>query len=234
MTERSEAEMIALERRNYRRRLALTISYLVLGGVFATAVLTATAGLGRSPWPFRLTSQQSVVVITAGIVLLFAVSLALMLRFRPPKGVSTERMRLLRADDLQRRAVRGLLWKCGFLAIGTLNPIFQLRWGHRPDWWSTLLFCGMMLFVAHGLITGLGLDASNLAKPLDDELTREHRRRALARSYPYIIGACIAAYLACFDDPSRVFWVFPLALMFSVLLPAGLFAFWELRAIRGD
>jgi hypothetical protein len=234
MTEMTEGEMIALERRNYRRRLASTIVAIFVAGAFATAVATATEGMGRSPWPFRLTPAQSVVIIAIGFVLAFGVHFAVMLRFRAPRGASTQRMRLLRADDLQERAVRGLLWRCGFLFLGGFNLILQLHRSSGPQWGSAVIFSGVLFFVVHGLVTGIGLDASNLARPLNDELTREHRRRALARSYPFIMAAFAAAYFACFDEPSRAFWVFPLALTFSALLPAGLFAFWELQATRGD
>jgi hypothetical protein len=234
MTEPTEAEIIALERRNYRRRFALILITVFLVAVGAVALFANTEGFSASPHPRRLSLVQAVAIGTIGYVLIFGTAFAIMRRFRPPRSAVTARMRLLRADDLQRRAVRGLLWLSGFLVIGMLNAIRYHYWEPRPEWFSALMFCGGLFFVVQGLVTGIGLDASNLAKPLNDELTRAHRRRALASSCPAIIAAFAAAYLACFGDPSRVFWVFPLALTFSALLPVGLFAFWELRAAHGD
>jgi hypothetical protein len=207
----------AVRRFEWRRKVGLG---LTLSGVVVAAALAVQFVPGD---PDRFGRAEFVGFGGAG-VLLIGVGVALMWLGRIPAEARTPRIAMLRAERLQARRNTALLLMPASLACmlpGALRAAGHVADG-RPvthiDMFTVAAFAGFSLLFAF-TIAGRGLNA--WARPiLDDELSRELRRRALGLGYSVLVAGMAALFVVALVSRSLAVELLPIVAALGVAGPA--------------
>jgi hypothetical protein len=221
--------LIELERRLYRKRLAFLVPILLLGmvGGAAAGAVMILARRGVLPLSPHLATAAGLAVM----LLIILPGAALSWRLRPPREAMSEGVVRKRMDDLQARAVRGLIIP---VVLMPLQVWLAYRGAGSRDapMLGPIFFCGVVgLYVTLFFMGPLG-DA-RVRRLVDDELSRAHRAAALKLTYPVIMAVFALAYLGCLYAPDHARLILPVALAIGAVAPIGAYGFAQWRAELG-
>ena len=229
----SDEEIIARERRSYRRGLALfpvglLFGFAVMGG-FTWALIS-----GLVPKWF---SESALEPITLALVISLMIVLAFRIFARPPKEAISERILRKQIDDHQKRS------RFFYILIAVMALEFAALPGipfvQSPGSNSTLwLINGSFIFAIMGaallICFGSGFLSASFRNALNDELTRALRARAIRLGYLIAVAGLGAAYLAALYKPEWSVFVLSPVIAAVIAIPALYFVFLDWRAGRNS
>ena len=227
----SDEEMMVIVRRTDMRRKAGLILMLV-GGILGIAGLTQI--LPGDPgdvgsWRLEAFGGIAVVLMAAGLVLRLVSPM-------PPEA-STGRLAMMRAEQLQSKRQTAFLLmplSLGLMLMGVIRATARMLEGHgmrHLDMFVIACFVGFIIAFA-ALLSGRGLD--RWAKPvLDDELSRDLRRRALQLGYLILLPGVCALFIVGLVDRDLAVELTPVLAALGVGAPA-VRLFWLERSANAD
>jgi len=227
----SEAEVLAVARRLDLRRKAgfvLTAVAVVFAAVIAFQFLpSASEHLG---W-------GEVLTFGGAAILFLAAGIGLVVTARLPAEAKTERITMLRAERQQ--AVRRVAFlfmpvSLFLLLMGTLRAADATLDGkpiRSVDLFTTTAFIIFLVLFAL-LIAGLGVPRS-FRSVIDDELSRELRRKALVFGYAIVLPGLAALFVVALVSRTLAIELMPVLAALGVAGPAVRLSLLE-RAAAAD
>jgi len=229
----SDDQIIAQERRGFRRAMAaLPIAAVVLFGFAALGLWAFETGL-MSPW----LTQASFAGFIVGLAGTITIVVLLKYVAAKPKQAKDERILRKQIDDYHRRAQYLYL----LLIAIVLFEAWMMVTGHLPApgrdlqaWVTPAAFAFFILCVGALVVFGPGFVRRSYRRALNDELTRAMRGRAAILGYLLAILFLAAAYLIGLYRPEWNIWILPPAMAGAVTLPALYFLIQQWRAGRDE
>jgi uncharacterized membrane protein YqaE (UPF0057 family) len=181
----TEAEILGAVRRfELRRKTGLILAMFgVVVGAIAAFQFVPGDPTDASPTETLAFGISAVVCFAAGIALIFS--------GRIPPEAKTQRIAMLRAEQLQSLRQQAFLLmplSLGFMLVGVVGAAYHAMHGQPMRHVEMFVVAAFLIFVILFalLLSGRGLD--RWAKPvLDDELSRELRGRALQLGYAILL-----------------------------------------------
>jgi len=227
----SDVEIIARERRSYRRGLALFPVGLLLGlavmGGFSWALIS-----GLVPKWF---SESALAPITLALVIILLIVTAFRIFARPPKEAMSKRILRKQIDDHQKRSrIFYILIAVMALELGTLPlfPHFRNPGVNSTLWLPHASFVFVALMSALILCFGPGFLKAAFRNAVNDELTRALRARAIRLGFLIAVAGLGASYLAALYKPEWNVFVLSPVIASVIAVPALYFVILDWRAGR--
>lgn len=229
----SDKEIIARERRSYRRGLALfpvglLLGFAVMGG------FTWAQYSGLLPKWF---SESALAPITLALVIVLMILMAFRIFARPPKEAMSERILRKQIDDHQKRSrILYILIPVMAIEFGMLPlfPHFRNPGVNSALWLMHASFVFWALMSALIICFGPGFLKAAFRNAVTDELTRSLRARASRLGFLIAVAGLGAAYLAALYKPEWSVFVLPPVIAAVIAVPALYFVILDWRAGRNS
>ena len=229
----SDVEIIARERRSYRRGLAL----FPVGLLLALAVMAGFSWAQDSGFVPKWFSESALEPITLALVISLLIVLAFRIFARPPKEAMSERILRKQIDDHQKRW-RFLYILIAIMAIvlGTLplSPHFRSPGVNSTLWLPHASFVFVALMSALIICFGPGFLNASFRNAMNDELTRALRARASRLGFLIAVAGMGASYLVALYKPEWSVFVLSPVIAAAIAVPALYFVILDWRAGRNS